>query len=208
MSKETKKNVQDRSAVRRVVNLPRYGIFLPGEAHSSEIHWQTPKDVDPRPLGEVDQDFRFRCFLCNVPLSNVRDTSNKDTDEHVFAQWIQRYFDLTNQPISASDPNSITYDQLRIPACATCNNTHMSRLEDRIKKSLEGGFEKFSKLRECDIFLWCAKIYYGVIHNMALPRHWSSKTPLEPILDEKLLRDQDFLHRASTRGRQTVYPRH
>ena len=187
------KKVSSRPSVRKAVNLPRHGIFLAREAKLAEIPWMHPKTPDTRPEGPIDDTFFFKCFLCDTPLSNVRDTSNEDTHEHVFAQWMQDYFGIADVPTSASDPNSITYDDLRIPACARCNNAYLSAFEDRIGKALKSGFDDLAKLRKCDVFLWCAKIYYALVHNMVVPRDWATRKPLEPQLPKEFLSDLVFL---------------
>lgn len=138
-------------------------------------------------------DFLFNCFLCDEPLSQTRGTSNQDTHEHVFPQWLQEYFDIRNHRTVARDPDSRTYDEVRIPACARCNNTYLSQFETRIKKALLGGFDRFAHLRKSDIFLWCGKIYYGLIHDSVLPRDPYTKTPLDPVLSEEFLKDIAFL---------------
>lgn len=135
----------------------------------------------------VQQPFSFQCFLCDEPLIRADGASNQDTDEHVFPQWLQNYFDIKSHPISLRDPEGITFDEFRIPACARCNNAYLSQFENRIKNALLGGFDTFSKLRKSDIFLWCAKIYYGMILKDVKPSDLRTKKPFEPKLDIEYL---------------------
>ena len=187
----TTKRSQPRE--RTHVNLPRRGIFLAADLNASEIPWQRPREADRRPPALVGEDFLFNCFLCDEPLSEIRNTSNEDTHEHVFPQWLQDYFDIRNHRTVAQDPDSRTYDEFKIPACARCNNTYLSQFETRMKNALLGGFDRFKQLRKSDIFLWCGKIYYGLIHGDVLPRDPYTRTPLDPVLPEDLLKDIEFL---------------
>jgi hypothetical protein len=176
-----------------VISLPRRGIFLAKEARGAEICFRRPEQADKRPAAEVEASFRFDCFLCEAPLSQVAGASNQDTHEHVFPQWLQEYFDIRHHRTVHAEANSRTYDEFKIPACATCNNTYLSQFETRIKNALLGGFDRFVMLRKSDIFLWCGKIYYGAVHADVLPRDPRTREPLKPVLSKEALEDIAFL---------------
>lgn len=172
------------------MNLPRRGIFLLSEAGPAGMPTQLPKGPDTRKPVPVEEP-SFRCFLCDEPLTRADGASNQDTDEHVFPQWLQCYFAIGSHPISLRDPEGLTYDEFRIPACARRNNAYLSQFENRIKSALEGGFDTFGKLRKSDIFLWCGKIYYGIVHRAVEPRDLR-KRPLTPLLDHDYLEHFSF----------------
>lgn len=71
------------------------------------------------------------CFLCGVSLS-----ADNRTDEDVFPQWLLHKFDLWNKRLTLLNGTTIPYRQIRIPCCGSCNNNHLSKLENRIKQKL------------------------------------------------------------------------
>jgi hypothetical protein len=123
----------------------------------------SPESQDPRITNapyafERDQSFtEDRCFLCGTSL----DSSNR-TDEHVFPQWLLRKFDLWRQELILLNGTGIPYSQLLIPCCAPCNNDHLSQVENRVKSAFEGGPSAVRALDRTDLFVWLAKIYYGL----------------------------------------------
>ncbi|WP_433595448.1 hypothetical protein [Lysinibacillus xylanilyticus] len=51
---------------------------------------------------------------------------------------------------------------LKIPCCNTCNNEHLSQLENEISKAVDEGYDSFIQLQQDNIFYWAAKILYGL----------------------------------------------
>jgi hypothetical protein len=188
------------------LNLPRCGIFQAGEIKTAEIPWQTGA-TGPHPGSEDKLNLSgSACFLCGVPLAPKHGAKNEDTGEDVFAQWMQRRFDLAHLPVTLSDDSIRMYSEVLIPCCAECNGTYLSRAEDRIKNALtEGGFSRLTKLRKADIFLWCAKIYYALVHLEVKPRHPKTKAPLAPTLPAYRLEDLRFLLRLLQGLRKRVF---
>ncbi|MFJ4624669.1 hypothetical protein [Streptomyces sp. NPDC088812] len=98
-----------------------------------------------------------RCFLCGADLARGR------TDEHVFPQWLLRRFDLWNEKITLLNGTLMPYAQMRIPCCSSCNNEHLSRIEQTVGDAFAEGPEAVSALDATTLFLWMGKIYYGVM---------------------------------------------
>lgn len=95
------------------------------------------------------------CFLCSEELT-------KNTDEHIFPKWLQHKFNLWNETITLLNGTKIPYRMLKIPCCNTCNNEHLSQLENELTKAVDGGYDSFIQLDQDKIFYWAAKILYGL----------------------------------------------
>jgi hypothetical protein len=181
-------NVGPPLLARKAKMSPR-GIFLAGEAKGLPVEWQAPRPVT---LDLVNQ-IAFECFLCGSKLSTDKDAENRATDEDVFPQWLQRDFNVADKCISMADGSERKFSELLVPACGRCNNNYLSRIENRIKRALDGGFARFSQLRKADTFLWCAKIYYGLIYHQVRASDWRAPTSHTPQLPESWLKDVSFL---------------
>jgi hypothetical protein len=120
-----------------------------------------------RPRGLFDaferHDFSINtCFLCGLQL----DVSNR-SDEHVFPQWLLRRFDLHNRQLNLLNGTGIPYRQLTIPCCRTCNNNHLSVIEQEVRSVIEGR-NPLEKLDEKTLYLWTSKILYGLLYREVL----------------------------------------
>ncbi|MFJ8085439.1 hypothetical protein ACIQ6Y_33285 [Streptomyces sp. NPDC096205] len=98
-----------------------------------------------------------RCFLCGADLADGR------TDEHVFPQWLLRRCDLWNEKITLLNGTLMPYKQMRIPCCSTCNNEHLSRIEQAVGDAFAEGPEAVAALDTTTLFLWMGKVYYGLM---------------------------------------------
>ena len=98
------------------------------------------------------------CFLCGVQL-----TTATRSDEHVIPSWVQDRFELWNRRMTLLNGTSIPYRQLMIPCCRTCNNEHLSRIERDVRDAVLSGYQATSALSETTLFLWLAKIFYGLL---------------------------------------------
>ena len=169
--------------------LPPRGIFMLADA-KGPIEWQQP----PALTKDLAQRIAFNCFICGVELSADRTAPNRATDEDVFAKWVQRRFNLRNEHFPLQNGSQKKYSDLLIPACGKCNNEYMSQVEDRIARALAGGFSQFSTLRREDVYLWLAKVYYGLVYHETKLSDWrNADASFTPLLPETILRDLAFL---------------
>ena len=60
---------------------------------------------------------RSTCFLCSAPLR-----AKNRSDEHVFPKWLLQRFNLWDLKLSLLNGTDISYKQLTIPCCKTCNH--------------------------------------------------------------------------------------
>jgi len=110
-----------------------------------------------------DHDFSLTtCFLCGKRLD-----AKTRSDEHVFAQWMLRRFDLHNARLVLLNGTSIPYRQLTIPCCTRCNNEHLSKIEGRVREVIEGA-RPIESLDEKTLYLWSSKIFYGLLYREVL----------------------------------------
>ena len=131
------------------------------------------------------------CFLCSAPLR-----SKNRSDEHVFPKWLQNRFNLWNQRLDLINQTSIPYKQLTIPCCKTCNNEHLSKLENTMGEAVAQGPEAVGQLPPATVYMWLSKIFYGILYRENLLRadRRRGKRPIVPkeILEELRLH-HDFM---------------
>lgn len=129
------------------------------------------------------------CFLCGVTLGG----SNR-TREHVFPRWLLERFNLWDQELNLLNGTSIHYRQLTIPACRTCNATHLARLEQAVADASDRGVEAVETLDRHLIFNRLAKILYGILYKerfLAIDRQ--TRSP-ETIVTDDLLEEFQMHH--------------
>jgi len=170
------------------------GIFhLHDVGGPNKVEWQQAPRSVPDTDDAVLQRVAFECFLCGNPLNRIRDHTHQDTNEDVFPRWLQRRYDLADLYFPLSDGRKIKYSEALIPACRKCNNVYMSGIEARIAQAVAKGFESFNNLPKSVVFLWCAKIYYGITHFEVQPRDGTTKFPERPSLPPYFLHDIRWL---------------
>ena len=166
------------------------GIFHLHDVGGDKIEWQqAPRSVPDSEGASV----AFECFLCGRPLNRIRDHAQQDTNEDVFPRWLQRRYDLADHYFPLSDGRQKKYSEALIPACRQCNNVYMSGIEDRIARGVAKGFETFNDLQKYVVFLWCAKIYYGITHFEVQPRDGTTKLPEQSSVPPYFLHDIRWL---------------
>ena len=128
------------------------------------------------------------CFLCGEHMDG------DNSAEHVFPKWLLNRYDLWNQKIDLLNGSLMPYRQLTIPCCAQCNNEHLSRIENQINASVEGGYEKAIKIPERSWYLWAGKIFYGILRKeIALLLNRSNPND-GTIVTEEILESFSNLH--------------
>ena len=196
----SKKRKRSRKAPDEATKLPRRGIFMMHEVPGN-VAWQVPRPLTT----DLVKRIAFNCFLCDVELSTAPDAPNGATDEDVFARWLQRRFNVAGQHFPLNDGTERLYSDLLVPACRQCNNVYMSSIEDRIARAITGDFARFAQLRREDLYLWCAKIYYGLIYHQTKLSDWrAGSVPFNPQLPQDRLHELDFLLRVLQGFRKRV----
>lgn len=186
------KPVRPPKPAKRKPRLPACGIFLASELDGYE---PPPRPTESDGTGEAltPAEFAFNCFLCDRPLTDPAGSAQEDTGEHVIPQWMQRDFGLAAIHTTLGDPSSRVYDDAQVPACWECNTKYLSRTEDRFAQAFRKGFASVAARPRRELFLWCAKVYYGLIHLDTVPRDPETHQPQVPTLPADLLRDLNFV---------------
>jgi hypothetical protein len=128
------------------------------------------------------------CFLCGTKLGNQK------TVEHVFPQWLQQSFNLTNQKIHLLNRTKIQYRKLTIPCCKPCNTAYLSTVENIIQQHYKNGFSKFIEIDRFIVYKWITKIFYGLLFK-ELSLNIDRSDPSRGFITEpELLRDLESLH--------------
>jgi hypothetical protein len=152
-----RKMMQVDNVVRqRDIFIRKYRYFA---AHSS-VHL-IPKNASPTPAYFPIDNWNFqddRCFLCG----SILDDQNR-TIEHIFPKWLQKRYNLYNEELTLQNSTHISYRNLVVPCCKTCNGNYLSPLEKAIQTAHDRGVKEFRKIPTIRIFQWLAKIYYGIL---------------------------------------------
>src|SRR5580704_9225452 len=81
------------------------------------------------------------CFLCGCRLGK-----RNATEEHIFPKWLQARFNLWNEQLTLLNGTTMPYRALRVPCCSTCNNEHLSQIEDKVRSAVERGPRSVNRL--------------------------------------------------------------
>lgn len=143
--------------------------------------------VTPHPdYGTITTDDES-CFLCGTRPESI-------TDEHVFPKWLQSRYDLWNSKIDLLNKTSITYKQLKIPCCPTCNGGALSKLESIISQAVTGGYHASRSLDPHLWYLWAGKLYFGILRKELNLRRERSDPSAGSIVREEGLKSFRSLH--------------
>lgn len=127
------------------------------------------------------------CFLCGTKSESI-------TEEHVFPKWLQSRYDLWNSRLDLLNNTSITYKQLKIPCCATCNNGALSTLESTISRAVTGGYHASESLDPHHWYLWAGKLYFGILRKELTLRRERNDPSAGSIVHEEGLKSLRSLH--------------
>ncbi len=129
------------------------------------------------------------CFLCGCRLGK-----KNRADEHVIPKWIQKKFRLANQQMHLLNGTTISYRQLTIPCCYTCNNRLLQPIEKKMSAAVEQGAKSVQAMDPQEVFIWLGKMFYGLLYReLFLPWDRSDKTKGE-ITSKDLLKQYEMHH--------------
>ncbi|MFD1211802.1 hypothetical protein ACFQ36_07085 [Arthrobacter sp. GCM10027362] len=98
------------------------------------------------------------CFLCLTPL-----TERNRTREHVFPKWLLNRHGLWAESMTLMNGTTMQYRQLTIPCCRECNGQYLSIMEKEVATAFDGGYDEVKQLDRKTLFLWLAKLFYGLL---------------------------------------------
>ncbi|WP_105968431.1 hypothetical protein [Streptomyces geranii] len=119
------------------------------------------------------------CFVCTVRLSET-----DRTVEDVVPRWMQREIMPPRHPkpqVLLPNLSPITPRRILIPACKSCNNEHLSRVEIALSKAFQEGADAVRALPERTLRVWAAKIAYGLRRNDMRLRS-NQRDPAAPMI--------------------------
>lgn len=142
--------------------------------------------MDKKSLNDFFQEGKHydidHCFLCDVILD-----SNNTSLEHVIPRWLQRKHNLPDKTITLLNKSLIQYSKLVIPCCKNCNTIYLSSIENRIRIAFQSGAKCLETIDKRDLFLWLAKIFYGILYKELFLQLDRSSNQNVTITDTKLL---------------------
>ena len=114
------------------------------------------------------------CFLTGADLLSA------DEQIGVFPDWILERFSLREKKMRMMDQvTGIRYDDLKLPASGDVK-TAFENLDAEIKKAFDKGYEEVKKIPEERLFLWMARLVYGVVyHDLCLEIERATKKDKE-----------------------------
>ena len=114
------------------------------------------------------------CFLTGADLLSA------DEQIGVFPDWILERFSLREKKMRMMDQvTGIRYDDLKLPASRDVK-TAFENLDAEIKKAFDKGYEEVKKIPEERLFLWMARLVYGVVyHDLCLEIERATKKDKE-----------------------------
>jgi hypothetical protein len=116
----------------------------------------------PIPLFNPFETLHFNAETCFLTGNDLQTT---DEPICIFPDWIVDRFSLREKRFRLLDQVSgIRYDDLKLPCCADVRQA-FNILDEEIKKAFQSGYDAVKKIPEEKLFLWMAKIVYGVIYN-------------------------------------------
>lgn len=121
------------------------------------------------------------CFLCSA------DITDSSTNEDVFPIWLQKKFNLQDQLLNLINGTAIPYRQIKIPCCPSCNNEYLSRIENVVSTVFDSGYTAFANLDKEILFLWLAKIFYGLLYKEHYLPHDRSNPEGNTIIPREVL---------------------
>jgi hypothetical protein len=158
----------------RIVTPPAFGSQLVGPTFSMG--------------SKVDRWDGEHCFLCDREL-----TEPTKYAEDVFPQWLQKLHELRDDAVILRSKTPLRYRQIVIACCPNCNRTVLSKLENRVRSAFLRGIEGILAADPTDIWLWLAKLCYGLTFRESVLPDYPGASP--PQLKQRYMNAYSMLHR-------------
>lgn len=108
------------------------------------------------------EDFTLTPNVCFITGEKIADTEKRIT---VFPEWLMNRYALREKTFTMlGDGNIVNYQSLTLP-CAPLVKNKLEGLEEEIQNAFTTGYEAVKKLPEERLFLWMAKLVYGILYN-------------------------------------------
>jgi hypothetical protein len=100
------------------------------------------------------------CFLTGEDLH-----SEQEEQISVFPEWIMDRYSLWDKTFKMLEGSNLKYKDLKMPCLKRVIENAINPLEEEIEKAYTAGYEAVKKVPEERLFLWMAKLMYGVLYN-------------------------------------------
>jgi len=117
------------------------------------------KNMNPLSLYDPFDKMQFNgqtCFLCGAAI-------NPQQTIPVFSNWLMQHYHFGEKQLLLLDKSIIPYQDLTIPCCTHCQQQYVEPLEQRLQKAHQKGATGFKAADERDVYLWLAKMFYGIL---------------------------------------------
>jgi len=98
---------------------------------------------------------KHACFLCGTIVTDEEQVP-------VFPEWVQKRYGLAAKNLQLLDQSTITYQEMQIPSCPVCKEK-TEKLELEMQAASEKGSSGWLEADEKRMFLWLARIFYGIL---------------------------------------------
>ena len=95
------------------------------------------------------------CFLCGTIVTD-------DEQITVFPEWVQKRYGLAPKNLMLLDQSTVTFGEMKIPCCPACQKT-VGDMDEKVQHAAENGLNGLEQLEEKELFLWLARIFYGIL---------------------------------------------
>jgi hypothetical protein len=101
-----------------------------------------------------------KCFLTGKTLHSF-----SKEQIFVFPEWILDRYSLKDKTFKMLEGSSLKYNDMKIPCFESVIENGINPLEEEIEKAFTIGYEAVKDLPEDRLFLWMAKLMYGVLYH-------------------------------------------
>jgi len=163
-----------------------------GEVIEPSKRWTFRAPAEPRLFEAMGEQRvgRTVCFLCGRRLRR-----GSRSTEHVFPKWLQRRFNLWDQKLTLLNGSDIQYRKLTIPCCRTCNSAVLAPIEKAVERATARGPSAVRSLSKRTLYLWLAKILYGILYKEGLLRTDQRNPKAGRLVRRTTLRGLEMHHR-------------
>ncbi|MFT7236231.1 MAG: hypothetical protein ACI93L_000298 [Cyclobacteriaceae bacterium] len=99
------------------------------------------------------------CFLTGENLQS------EEEQIFVFPEWIMDRYSLRDKTFKMLEGGNVKYKDMKIPCSKSVSEHAIKPLDEEIEKAFTAGYEAVKKVPEERLFLWMAKLIYGVLYH-------------------------------------------
>lgn len=100
------------------------------------------------------------CFLTGQKLH-----SEEEEQISVFPEWILDRYTLRDKTFKMLEGSNLKYKDMKMPCSKSVIENAINPLEEEIEKAFAAGYEAVKKVPKERLFLWMAKLMYGVLYQ-------------------------------------------